>query len=72
VLDDPAIRAAAAGVAREIAALPSVEVHLSAVEEREQWRRTSVVRELCLATVTGKGPEGYRDALARLEEELSA
>ncbi len=58
--------------ALEIAALPTVEVHLSAVEEREEWRRTSVVRDLCLATVTGKGPVGYRDALARLKEELEA
>jgi 3-dehydroquinate dehydratase II len=58
--------------ALEIAALPTVEVHLSAVEEREDWRRVSVVRDLCLATVTGKGPDGYRDALARLKEELGA
>jgi 3-dehydroquinate dehydratase-2 len=58
--------------ALEIAALPTVEVHLSAVEKREEWRRTSVVRDLCLATVTGKGPDGYRDALARLKEELEA
>ena len=58
--------------ALEIAALPTVEVHLSAVEEREEWRRVSVVRDLCLATVTGKGPDGYRDALARLKEELEA
>jgi 3-dehydroquinate dehydratase-2 len=58
--------------ALEIAALPTVEVHLSAVEEREEWRRVSVVRDLCLATVTGKGPDGYRDALARLKEELDA
>jgi 3-dehydroquinate dehydratase II len=58
--------------ALEIAALPTVEVHLSAVEEREEWRRVSVVRDLCLATVTGKGPDGYRDALARLKGELGA
>ena len=56
--------------ALEIAALPTVEVHLSAVEKREEWRRVSVVRDLCVATVTGKGPDGYRDALARLKEEL--
>ncbi len=58
--------------ALEIAALPTVEVHLSAVEQREEWRRISVVRDLCLTTVTGKGPDGYRDALARLKEELDA
>ncbi len=56
--------------ALEIAALPTVEVHLSAVEEREEWRRTSVIRDLCVATISGRGPDGYRDALARLRQEL--
>jgi 3-dehydroquinate dehydratase-2 len=56
--------------ALEIAALPTIEVHLSDVEHREKWRRTSVVRDLCLTTISGRGPEGYRDALARLKEEL--
>ena len=58
--------------ALEIAGLPAVEVHLSDVASREAWRQTSVIRELCLATVAGRGPEGYRDALERLREELSA
>lgn len=58
--------------ALEIAALPAVEVHLSAVEEREEWRRTSVIRDLCLATVSGRGPDGYRDALELLRRELGA
>jgi 3-dehydroquinate dehydratase-2 len=57
--------------ALEIAALPTVEVHLSAVDEREDWRRVSVVRDLCVATVSGRGVEGYRDALAILKEHLS-
>jgi 3-dehydroquinate dehydratase II len=56
--------------ALEIAALPTVEVHLSDVDAREEWRRTSVVRELCLATVSGQGVEGYRAALERVKEEL--
>jgi 3-dehydroquinate dehydratase-2 len=56
--------------ALEIAALPAVEVHLSDVRQREEWRRHSVVADLCLATVSGQGPEGYRDALTRLREEL--
>jgi 3-dehydroquinate dehydratase II len=56
--------------ALEIAALPAVEVHLSAVDEREEWRRVSVVRDLCVATVSGQGTEGYRVALTRLKEEL--
>ena len=56
--------------ALEVAALPAVEVHLSDVESREQWRRRSVIAELCLARVTGKGPAGYREALERLRDEL--
>jgi 3-dehydroquinate dehydratase-2 len=57
--------------ALEIAALPSVEVHLSAIEQREPWRQVSVVRELCLASVSGAGVEGYREALVRLSRELA-
>lgn len=56
----------------EIAALPAVEVHLSAVDQREDWRKLSVVRDLCLATVSGQGAEGYAEALARLKAELAA
>jgi 3-dehydroquinate dehydratase-2 len=58
--------------ALEIAALPAVEVHLSDPDAREEWRRVSVVRDLCFATVKGKGPEGYRDALALLRDHLDA
>jgi 3-dehydroquinate dehydratase-2 len=58
--------------ALEIAALPAVEVHLSDVGSREEWRRHSVVGDLCVATVSGQGPEGYREALARLKAELSS
>jgi 3-dehydroquinate dehydratase-2 len=58
--------------ALEIAALPAIEVHLSDVDAREPWRRESVVRDLCLATVSGQGPEGYHEALARLKAELAA
>jgi len=57
--------------ALEIAALPAVEVHLSDVHDREPWRRTSVIGDLCLATVSGRGPDGYGDALALLHERLS-
>ena len=57
--------------ALELAALPAVEVHLSDVESREPWRRQSVIAELCIARVVGRGPDGYREALARLQRELS-
>jgi 3-dehydroquinate dehydratase II len=56
--------------ALEVVDLPAVEVHLSDVDEREEWRRVSVVRDLCIGTVQGKGVEGYRDALGMLKEEL--
>jgi 3-dehydroquinate dehydratase-2 len=56
--------------ALEVVDLPAVEVHLSDVDEREEWRRVSVVRDLCIGTVQGKGVEGYRDALGMLKDEL--
>jgi 3-dehydroquinate dehydratase II len=56
--------------ALELAGLPAIEVHLSDVDAREPWRRESVIRDLCIARVSGKGPDGYRDALARLRAEL--
>jgi 3-dehydroquinate dehydratase-2 len=56
--------------ALEVTGLPAVEVHLSAVDHREEWRRVSVIRDLCIGTVQGKGPEGYRDALELLRERL--
>jgi 3-dehydroquinate dehydratase-2 len=58
--------------ALELADLPAVEVHLSDVQSREPWRRLSVVGDLCLATFSGKGPEGYKLALSRLREALEA
>ncbi len=57
--------------ALELVALPAVEVHLSDVDTREEWRRKSVLRGLCIGRVAGKGPDGYRDALERLRTELS-
>ena len=56
--------------ALEVAGLPSVEVHLSAVDEREEWRRKSVIRDLCIGTVQGKGVDGYREALELLKARL--
>jgi len=57
--------------ALEIAGLPAVEVHLSDVDGREPWRRTSVIGDLCFARVTGQGVAGYREALERLRAELA-
>jgi 3-dehydroquinate dehydratase-2 len=50
---------------------PVVEVHLSNVEEREDWRRVSVISDLASKRVIGKGPEGYREALEYLAETLA-
>jgi 3-dehydroquinate dehydratase-2 len=54
-----------------IADVPVVEVHLSDVMAREEWRRTSVVRDVCIATISGQGADGYREALALLADRLS-
>ncbi len=42
---------------------PVVEVHLSNVHEREEWRRFSVLEDIVAHRVIGKGPDGYREAL---------
>ena len=46
--------------------IPTVEVHLSNIKEREPWRRHSVVEEVCVATFSGRGVDGYRDAIRHL------
>jgi 3-dehydroquinate dehydratase-2 len=56
--------------ALELTRLPAVEVHLSDVEARDDWRRLSVFDGLVLAKVAGKGPDGYREALELLAREL--
>jgi len=57
--------------ALELTRLPAVEVHLSDVDAREPWRGQSVIAELCLARVAGKGTEGYREALEHLSAGMS-
>jgi 3-dehydroquinate dehydratase-2 len=56
--------------ALDVARLPAVEVHLSDVESRDEWRRVSVFDGLVLAKVSGKGPDGYREALETIAAEL--
>ena len=53
--------------ALEVAAMPAVEVHISAVSQRDDFRRDSVIRDLCLGFVEGKGVDGYREALELLK-----
>ncbi len=55
----------------ELLDVPVVEVHLSNVDEREDWRRVSVISDLAAKRVIGKGPEGYREALQFLAETLA-
>ena len=52
----------------EISGLPAVEVHLSDVMQREEFRRVSVFEGICVARVYGKGVEGYREGLVALKE----
>jgi 3-dehydroquinate dehydratase-2 len=57
--------------ALELAALPAIEVHLSDVDAREEWRHVSVIRDLCVGRVAGQGAAGYRAALETLHAELA-
>ena len=47
----------------ELLSVPVVEVHLSNIAEREEWRRHSVIEDVVSHRVVGHGPEGYREAL---------
>ena len=49
--------------------IPTVEVHISDPDSREDFRRTSYIRAACLATITGRGFNGYLDALHLLIDE---
>jgi 3-dehydroquinate dehydratase-2 len=50
----------------ELFEAPVIEVHLSNVDEREEWRRVSLISELAAARFVGMGPVGYYEALAYL------
>jgi len=56
--------------ALELTGLPAVEVHLSDVEARQDWRRESVFDGLVLENISGKGAEGYAEALDALARQL--
>jgi 3-dehydroquinate dehydratase II len=58
--------------ALDVAGLPAVEVHLSDVASREDWRKESVFDGLVLVKISGKGPDGYREALEVLARELGS
>jgi 3-dehydroquinate dehydratase-2 len=52
--------------ALELLSIPVVEVHLSDIEKREEWRRVSVIADVVTERVIGRGPDGYREALVFL------
>jgi 3-dehydroquinate dehydratase-2 len=56
--------------ALDVAGLPAIEVHLSDVERREDWRKLSVFDGLVKQKISGQGPDGYREALDALAAEL--
>ena len=57
--------------ALEVAAMPAVEVHISPVSQRDDFRRDSVIRDLCVGFVEGKGVDGYREALELLKDRFT-
>jgi 3-dehydroquinate dehydratase-2 len=60
----------AIGDALELARVPSVEVHISEIQTREDWRRVSVFEGMVITQISGKGLDGYREALEILAREL--
>ena len=61
-----AIRDAIAGVG-----LPTVEVHLSNIDDREEFRRVSLIRDVCVEQIKGRGLQGYLDAISLLQTRLA-
>jgi 3-dehydroquinate dehydratase II len=55
----------------EAVSLPTVEVHLSDISKREEFRRVSVISPVAWKTIMGKGPGGYIEALDALAAHLS-
>lgn len=56
--------------ALEAVSIPVVEVHLSNIYEREQWRRVSVISPVAFRVIAGEGPAGYMLALEELVDHL--
>jgi 3-dehydroquinate dehydratase-2 len=60
----------AIGDALELTRLPAVEIHISDVDSRDDWRRISVFDGIVVDKISGKGPDGYREGLETLVREL--
>lgn len=57
--------------AAKAVALPLVEVHISDVSKREDFRQISYIRNAAIATISGKGTDGYLEAVDLLIKEIS-
>ena len=68
-LDETTKRMIRGGLLKAVA-IPAVEVHISAVETREDFRQVRYARLACFATITGEGLKGYAHALELLKEHL--
>ena len=53
-------------------AIPAVEVHISEVDKREEFRQISYVRLACFATITGHGVNGYLEAMELIRERYES
>ena len=51
--------------------IPAVEVHISNVDEREEFRQISYIRQACFETISGHGVKGYMEAMDILREKLT-
>lgn len=51
--------------------IPAVEVHISDVSSREDFRQISYIRNACFKTICGKGTDGYLEAIDALIEKVS-
>ena len=58
--------------ALELVTAPVAEVHLSDIERREEWRRTSVIADVVDLRIQGKGAAGYVDAIEALAHLAAA
>lgn len=52
-------------------AIPAVEVHLSDIQSREEFRRHSYISAACVKTIAGKGFDGYKEAIEYLKKYIS-
>ena len=56
--------------ALEVCGLPAIEMHISEVDNRDDWRAKTVIGDLCIARIQGKGAEGYREGLQILRAQF--